>query len=219
VDLDIGARIRAARKEAGLSQEEVARRSGIGLKNVGDIERGTVTDPHFSTLLAIASAIDVRLEELLEAPDPKVVAPPLSPPKREAHAQAEEQRRWIGSVYPALVLVRRFCERWERLDEATFDIRAYREYGTQESDVVAVVNAWYRVVDREGVGDADVTGPARVALRDELLRLPGVMRKVADAALVLHEGDELRRLRRAHADNQDALEGVVAKLREGPATA
>ncbi len=63
---EIGERIRALRRERGLSQEDVARRTGIGLKSYGDIERGRVQDPHYSTLAGIARALDTTVAELVE---------------------------------------------------------------------------------------------------------------------------------------------------------
>jgi transcriptional regulator with XRE-family HTH domain len=63
--VDIGARLRAARKAAGLTQEGVARRAGLTLKAVGEVERGEVQDPHYSTLTAIARALSMTVGELV----------------------------------------------------------------------------------------------------------------------------------------------------------
>jgi transcriptional regulator with XRE-family HTH domain len=75
MSVDIGARIRSLRTARGLSQEEVARRTGIGLKSYGDLERGRTRDPHYSTLRGVARALGVRVEELLEEPIPLGEAP------------------------------------------------------------------------------------------------------------------------------------------------
>jgi transcriptional regulator with XRE-family HTH domain len=72
--MDFGSRIRAARRAAGLSQEELARRAGMSLKGVGDIERGDIEDPHYSSLSKIAAALDVSVAELLEDERPLVGA-------------------------------------------------------------------------------------------------------------------------------------------------
>lgn len=61
----IAARIRRARKRAGLSQGDVAQRSGLSLTGFGDIERGTASDPHVSTLENIADALGTTVSELL----------------------------------------------------------------------------------------------------------------------------------------------------------
>ncbi len=66
--MDIGSRIKAARKAAGLSQEELARRAGMSLKGMGDIERGDIEDPHYSSLSKIAGALGVSVAALTEEP-------------------------------------------------------------------------------------------------------------------------------------------------------
>ncbi len=66
--MDISSRIKTARKIAGLSQEELARRAGMSLKGMGDIERGDIADPHYSSLSKIAAGLDMQVSELLEEP-------------------------------------------------------------------------------------------------------------------------------------------------------
>jgi len=76
--VDIGERIRIARKRAGLSQEEVARRAGMSLKGMAYIERGRIEDPHYSSLAGIAEALGVSVGELVgeeQAAVPKDKAP------------------------------------------------------------------------------------------------------------------------------------------------
>jgi transcriptional regulator with XRE-family HTH domain len=63
--VDIGGRLRTARRAAGLTQEGVARRSGLTLKHIGEVERGEVQDPHYSTLIAIAHALGTTVAELV----------------------------------------------------------------------------------------------------------------------------------------------------------
>jgi transcriptional regulator with XRE-family HTH domain len=65
VRVDIGDRLRTARKAAGLTQEGVARRSGLTVKHVGGVERGEIQDPHYSTLAALADALDMTVAELV----------------------------------------------------------------------------------------------------------------------------------------------------------
>ncbi len=62
---DLGKRIRAARKSAGLSQEALARRAELSLNSMGSLERGEALDPHISTLSGIADALGVPVSELL----------------------------------------------------------------------------------------------------------------------------------------------------------
>jgi transcriptional regulator with XRE-family HTH domain len=53
------------RKAAGLTQEEVSRRTRITLNAYSEIERGVTRDPHLSSLKQIAGAIGVELTDLL----------------------------------------------------------------------------------------------------------------------------------------------------------
>jgi transcriptional regulator with XRE-family HTH domain len=68
--VDIGSRIRAARKSAGLSQEELARRANLSLNGVAILERGKRTDPHVSTVNRIADALNVPAQQLLDLKEP-----------------------------------------------------------------------------------------------------------------------------------------------------
>jgi|GEM_PF-2909775 len=61
----IGDRIRALRIRAGLTQDEVVRRTGLDRRTVQRIERAE-TDARLSWLLAVAHAIDVPLAELVD---------------------------------------------------------------------------------------------------------------------------------------------------------
>jgi len=62
----LGALIRARRRVAGLTQTELARRSGVGLGTVRDLEQGRTGRPSSASLrrLATALAVDVGEEEL-----------------------------------------------------------------------------------------------------------------------------------------------------------
>jgi transcriptional regulator with XRE-family HTH domain len=65
---DLGVRIRALRKERGLAQEALARRADVSLNLVGRLELGMVKNPHYLTLVGLARALDVTVEELVEEP-------------------------------------------------------------------------------------------------------------------------------------------------------
>jgi transcriptional regulator with XRE-family HTH domain len=67
--LTLAQKIRAIRKALGISQEEVARRSGLGFTAISRIERGVATDPHYSTLVAIAQGLGVPLAMLVDDRD------------------------------------------------------------------------------------------------------------------------------------------------------
>ncbi len=66
--MEIGKRIRELREERGLTQREVARRAGLTPSGVGFIEHGQTRKPSVETVMAIARALGVPVEELLEEP-------------------------------------------------------------------------------------------------------------------------------------------------------
>jgi len=61
---DVAARVRAERARKGISQEELAHRSGLSRMHIGSIERGT-TACSINTLAQIAVALGVPVRELL----------------------------------------------------------------------------------------------------------------------------------------------------------
>jgi len=62
---NLGANLRAARKKLGLTQEQVADRSGVHATEVSRIEAGK-RDPQVSTVERLARAVELRPGELLE---------------------------------------------------------------------------------------------------------------------------------------------------------
>jgi transcriptional regulator with XRE-family HTH domain len=64
---EIGARIRAARQAAGLSQEDAAHRAGIGAKRWQQIEYGNV-NLTARTLVRVAAACGTDFWRLLASP-------------------------------------------------------------------------------------------------------------------------------------------------------
>jgi transcriptional regulator with XRE-family HTH domain len=64
----LGTNLRAARKQQGLTQEDVADRSGVHATEVSRIESG-LRDPRVSTVERLAAALNLRPGELLAEPD------------------------------------------------------------------------------------------------------------------------------------------------------
>ncbi len=116
--MSIGTRIKAVRKAAGLSQEELARRAALSLNGFADIERGAIKDPHYSSLRKIADALGVPIGELLE--EESLFAgkgdAPESGHSEEAHPPApeEEARRLRDSFEPLVAIMDAASDRWER---------------------------------------------------------------------------------------------------------
>lgn len=62
---NLGANLRAARTKLGLTQEQVAERSGVHATEVSRIEAGK-RDPQVSTVERLALAVELRPGELLD---------------------------------------------------------------------------------------------------------------------------------------------------------
>lgn len=76
----IGERIKEARKSAGLTQLELAKKTELSRSYIGDIEKDRY-NPSVSTLQLIATATNTPLEDLLPStkPVPPTDLPPLTP--------------------------------------------------------------------------------------------------------------------------------------------
>jgi transcriptional regulator with XRE-family HTH domain len=59
----LGDRLRRQRIAAGLTQEELARRSGLSVRAISDMERGRTRRPQRSTLSQIVGALDAARAE------------------------------------------------------------------------------------------------------------------------------------------------------------
>src|SRR5215212_1428662 len=59
--MDLGPRVRERRSALGISQEQLARRADVSLNAVHKLEMGKITDPHFSTLSAIAAGLQTTV--------------------------------------------------------------------------------------------------------------------------------------------------------------
>jgi transcriptional regulator with XRE-family HTH domain len=66
----LGEYLYAARKRLGLSQEELAKRSGLQAGEISRFERGK-RDPRVSTLEKLAAALEVEPWQLLKKADDK----------------------------------------------------------------------------------------------------------------------------------------------------
>jgi transcriptional regulator with XRE-family HTH domain len=66
---ELGKNLREARKRLGLTQEEVAERSGVQAGEVSRIESGK-RDPKVSTLEKLAAAVEMKPGQLLDGAGP-----------------------------------------------------------------------------------------------------------------------------------------------------
>jgi transcriptional regulator with XRE-family HTH domain len=54
------------RLERGLARRQVAHAAGVSLETLAKIEQGRTTDPGFTTVLALAEALGISLDDLAE---------------------------------------------------------------------------------------------------------------------------------------------------------
>ncbi len=151
--MDLGARIRAARRTRGLTQEELARRAGVSLNGVRALEQGGRTDPHFSTLSHLAGALDTSISELVgESPEhqrPKAQAP--SPPE----ISEEERRVGVEPVTKQYRMAWRgaldaLADRWaSRVEEVAFTLEAVDEFFLALWDISSGVSGAIEAEKRE----------------------------------------------------------------------
>lgn len=63
----LGAAIAAARVGSNMTQQELASRASLALSTLRRVEAGGTPDPGFFTVLKLARALDIRVDELLTA--------------------------------------------------------------------------------------------------------------------------------------------------------
>jgi transcriptional regulator with XRE-family HTH domain len=63
---DIGKRIQKVRKELGMTQQELADKSGVLLTTVTKIENGIIKNPTIEKLAKLAEALDISIDKLVE---------------------------------------------------------------------------------------------------------------------------------------------------------
>jgi transcriptional regulator with XRE-family HTH domain len=71
--LAFGRTVRKARRDLELSQEALADRAGLSAKHVGEIERAN-KDPRVTTVLKLATALELRSGELFALFDERLEA-------------------------------------------------------------------------------------------------------------------------------------------------
>jgi|SRR5215208_1241064 len=98
--MDLGPRVRERRSALGISQEQLARRADVSLNAVHKLEMGKITDPHFSTLSAIAAGLQTTVADLVGEEAGKASAPPES-----GLSEAERPSVAVGGIFSLL-------ERW-----------------------------------------------------------------------------------------------------------
>jgi putative transcriptional regulator len=62
----LGNRMRILRGQAGLTQEALASKSGVTATTIAAIEQGRRHDPHIGTIMRLARALGVDIQELFK---------------------------------------------------------------------------------------------------------------------------------------------------------
>lgn len=65
MDIDIGKNIQRIRKEKGLTQDELARKADMPYATLAKIESGMVRNPTINTIIKLAVALNVTLDQLI----------------------------------------------------------------------------------------------------------------------------------------------------------
>jgi transcriptional regulator with XRE-family HTH domain len=63
--IEFGKKLKIIRKQAGLTQEQLAENIGVSIESISNMERG-LHSPSFNNLEKIAVAINVKVKELFE---------------------------------------------------------------------------------------------------------------------------------------------------------
>ena len=61
---NLARRLRKLRNDKGLTRQELATSAGLSMGAVAAIEQGRAPDPRISTILALAEALDTKVEDL-----------------------------------------------------------------------------------------------------------------------------------------------------------
>lgn len=70
-EVDLGRLLQAARKKAGLTQQELCQKAGLSYSTLAKIERGAIKAPSIFTIQSIAGALNTSLTDLMGDPAPR----------------------------------------------------------------------------------------------------------------------------------------------------
>jgi len=96
----IAQRVKELRGRSGLTQQAVAMAAGLSVSVVSQIEQGTNADPRLSTLLALAAALGVSLDELA-GPGPQDARHLVAPVAEDERPAGEVTSTPLGEKRPA----------------------------------------------------------------------------------------------------------------------
>jgi transcriptional regulator with XRE-family HTH domain len=147
VEETIGSRVRRARKARGLTQEGLARAADMSLPGVARLEQSGGLDPHYSTLMKLADALEVSPHWLYTGEEEETVSvPKAEAPRPSGRQQAEAEallkapgvQDWLRT-HDAELLLMTDAEFDAYVKEAVrdpFDVARIMEQLRQERDAV-----------------------------------------------------------------------------------
>ncbi len=91
----LGGKLKEARRKAGLTQDQLARRVSLSRTSITNIESGTQA-VQIHQLYQMAAAMGVQPQELLPAQDSVVIETPV--PKRLLRSLDEDEQAWVQRV-------------------------------------------------------------------------------------------------------------------------
>ncbi len=100
-----GSRLRARRRAAGMSQQELAERSGLSIRTIGNLERGSSRWPYQDSLHRLADALGLRDEARADfiAAAGRRLAPDTDPGGTGPAARQPGRGRVVAAHLPAAV--------------------------------------------------------------------------------------------------------------------
>jgi transcriptional regulator with XRE-family HTH domain len=91
-----GDRLRELRQQAGLTQGQLAEKSGLKLGGITDLEQGINQHPRWDTVLALAEVLGVDCRAFQQAPAKGAKKPGRGRPRKAAVPRTESRRKGRG---------------------------------------------------------------------------------------------------------------------------
>lgn len=89
--------VREARQRKKMTQDDLAKASGLDQTTISDLETGRNTNPRLDTIRRLAQALGIRPVQLrFEAPEPAPISTRMS--DRPGPAESRQDKRHVGAA-------------------------------------------------------------------------------------------------------------------------